>query len=188
MSSRRALLAAPLLAPLVALGACGFRPLYGPNGEGGTGAAIAANEPSLAEALASVRVGLIPERNGQLMRRALQRQLEGSRPGIQARYDLEVRLIYATEVLGYQTDGLATRVRVVATASWVLATQSVPREVVDRGSARTVDAYNLPNLQFFASDASREDMERRLVAELSERVTVGVAVALRRRMSAPAAT
>ncbi|WPB86250.1 LPS assembly lipoprotein LptE [Sediminicoccus rosea] len=186
MSSRRALLAAPLLAPLMALGACGFRPLYGPNGEGGTGAAVAANEPNLAEALASVRVGLIPERNGQLMRRALQRQLEGSRPGVQSRYDLEVTLVYATEVLGYQTDGLATRVRVVASANWVLATQSVPREVVDRGSARTVDAYNLPNLQFFASDASREDMERRLVAELSQRVTVGVAVALRRRMASAA--
>lgn len=184
MSSRRALLAAPLLA----LGACGFRPLYGPNGEGGVGAAVGANEPSLAEALASVRVGLMPERSGQLMRRALQRQLEGARPGVQSRYDLEVSLSYATEVLGYQTDGLATRVRVVATANWVLATQSVPREVVDRGSARTVDAYNLPNLQFFASDASRDDMERRIVAELSQRVTVGVAVALRRRMSAAAAT
>lgn len=184
MSSRRALLAAPLLA----LGACGFRPLYGPNGEAGTAGAVSASEPSLAEALASVRVGLIPERNGQLLRRALQRQLEGSRPGLQGRYDLEVSLTYATEVLGYQTDGLATRVRVVATTSWVLATQSVPREVVDRGSARTVDAYNLPNLQFFASDASREDMERRLVAELSQRVVVGVAVALRRRMSSPAAT
>ncbi len=184
MSSRRALLAAPLLA----LGACGFQPLYAPNGQGGLGAAVAANEPSLAQALASVRVGLIPERNGQLMRRALQRQLEGNMPGVQARYDLAVTLVYATEVLGYQTDGLATRVRIVATANWVLATQSVPREVVDRGSARTVDAYNLPNLQFFASDASREDMERRLVAELSERVTVGVAVALRRRNAAAAAS
>lgn len=183
MSSRRTLLAAPLLA----LGACGFRPLYGPGGESAA-SGVGQNEPTLLDALASVRVGLIPERNGQLMRRALQRQLEGSRPGVQSRYDLEVSLNYVTEVLGYQTDGLATRVRIVATANWLLATQSVPRQVVDRGSARTVDAYNLPNLQFFAADASREDMERRLVAELSERVVVGVAVALRRRNTAPAAT
>ncbi len=183
MSSRRALLALPLLA----LGACGFRPLYGSNGESNA-AGLGATEPSLRDALASVRVGLIPERNGQLMRRALQRQLEGGQPGMQARYDLEVSLNYATEILGYQTDGLATRVRIVATANWLLATMNVPREVVDRGSARTVDAYNLPNLQFFAADASREDMERRLVAELSERVVIGVAVALRRRSTAPAAS
>lgn len=174
MSSRRALLALPLLA----LGACGFRPLYGPQGNG---AGVAANEPRLRDSLASVRVGIIPERNGQLLRRALQRQLEGNTSGVQARYDLEVSLVNATEILGFQTDGLATRVRIIATANWVLATMGVPREVVDRGTARTMDAFNLPNLQFFASDASREDMERRLIAELSERVTLGVAVALRRR-------
>ena len=134
--------------------------------------------------LAAVRVGPMYERNGQLMRRALQRSFEGSQPGIQARYELDVSLIYASEILGYRTDGLATRVRIIATSNWVLSTLSVPREVIDRGSARTVDAYNLPDLQFFASDASREDMERRLVAELTERVTIGVAVALRRRMAA----
>lgn len=134
--------------------------------------------------LAAVRIGPMYERAGQLMRRALQRSFEGSQPGIQARYELDVTLVYGTEILGFRTDGLATRVRVIATSNWVLSTLAVPREVVDRGSARTVDAYNLPDLQFFASDASREDMERRLIAELSERVTVGVAVALRRRMAA----
>ena len=181
MSSRRALLVAPLLA----LGACGFRPVYGPGGEVAS-SGVGPNEPGLRASMATVRVGIIPERNGQLMRRALQRQLEGNQPGEQGRYELDVSLVYATEVLGYQTDGLATRVRIIATANWVLATMGAPREVVDRGSARTLDAYNLPNLQFFASDASREDMERRLVAELSDRVVLGVAVALRRRTRAAA--
>lgn len=134
--------------------------------------------------LAAVRVGPMFERNGQLMRRALQRSFEGSQPGVQARYDLDVSLLYASEILGYQPNGLATRVRIIATTTWVLSTLSTPREVIDRGSARTVDAYNLPDLQFFASDASREDMERRLIAELTERVTIGVAVALRRRLAA----
>jgi len=189
LSSRRAFLAAtPLLGlPLLGLGACGFRPVYGPDGEA-AGSGVGRNEPRLRDAMASVRVGIIPERNGQLLRRALQRQLEGSQPGVQSRYDLEVSLSYVTEILGIQTDGLATRVRIIATARWVLVTMSTPREVVDRGSARTMDAYNLPNLQFFAADASREDMERRLVAELSDRVVLGVAVALRRRIAAQAAT
>lgn len=176
-----------LALPLLALGACGFRPVYGPQGEV-TGSVAGENEPRLRDSLGAVRVGIIPDRNGQLMRRALQRQLEGNQPGVQGRYELDVQIRYATEILGYQTDGLATRVRIVATASWILVTMGTPREVVDRGSARTLDAFNLPNLQFFASDASREDMERRLVAELSDRVVLGVAVALRRRIGAQAVT
>lgn len=171
---------------MLALGACGFRPLYGPQGEV-SGSVAGDNEPRLRDSLAAVRVGIIPERNGQLMRRALQRQLEGNQAGVQARYELDVTLAYTTEILGFQTDGLATRVRIIATATWILVTMGTPREVVDRGSARTLDAFNLPNLQFFASDASREDMERRLIAELSDRVVLGVAVALRRRMTAQAA-
>lgn len=180
MSSRRAFLAAPLLA----LAGCGFQPVYGPGGERNPAAGVGAQEPRMRDELAAVRIGPMYERSGQLMRRALQRSFEGSQPGVQGRYELDVALIYSSEILGYRTDGLATRVRIIGTANWVLSTLAVPREVIDRGSARTVDAYNLPDLQFFASDASREDMERRLIAELTERVTVGVAVALRRRMAA----
>ena len=127
------------------------------------------------------------ERNGQVMRRTLQRNMEGREPGLQGRYDLQVSLAYATELLGYTADGLVTRVRYIATASWVLSTLTAPPQVLDRGSARTLDAHNVPNLQFFASDASRDDMERRLIVELSERVTVGVAIALRRHLAAPTA-
>jgi LPS-assembly lipoprotein len=184
LSSRRAFLAAPLLA----LAGCGFEPVYGPGGVRNPAAGPAGQEPRLRDELAAVRVGPMYERTGQLMRRALQRSFEGSQPGVQGRYELDVTLLYSTEILGFRTDGLATRVRVIATTNWVLSTLSVPREVVDRGSARTVDAYNLPDLQFFASDASREDMERRIIAELSERVVLGVAIALRRRLNATQAT
>ncbi|MEI6158379.1 MAG: LPS assembly lipoprotein LptE [Roseococcus sp.] len=186
MSSRRAFLAAPL----GLLAGCGFQPVYAPGGgtNASAGGGIAQNDPSLRRALAAVRVSIIPERNGQILRRTLQRRFEGLEPGIQGRYELDVFLSYATEVLGYRTDGLATRVRIVATVNWALATLAIPREVFERGSARTIDAYNLPDLQFFAADASREDMERRIVAELSDRVVLGVAVALRQRIAAtPAA-
>lgn len=175
--------------PLAALGGCGFQPVYGSGGstsEVGTAAGLTQNQPRLVDELAAVRVNAIGERNGQVMRRTLQRQMEGLRPGTQGRYELDVSLNFTAEVLGYRTDGLVTRVRYVGAANWILFTSAIPREIVERGSARTIDAYNLPDLQFFASDASRDDMERRLIAELSERVTVGVAVALRRRLAAAA--
>lgn len=175
---------------MLALAGCGFQPVYAPGGGGALSASgsPAGGNPSLQRAMASVRVGPIGERYGQVMRRNLQRGLEGLEPGVQARYLLDVNIANTAEVLGYRTDGLITRIRVIATANWVLTTIGNPPEAVDRGSARTLDAVNLPDLQFFAADASLEDMNRRLVTELSDRVVQGVAVALRRRMAAaPAA-
>ncbi|WP_424810798.1 LPS assembly lipoprotein LptE [Roseococcus sp. YIM B11640] len=162
------------------LGACGFQPVYAPDGERNS-VAVAGQSPSLTAQLASVRVGPINDRNGQLMRRALQRQLEGLRPGTPARYDLAVTFNFAVEVLGYRRDGTPTRVRQLATANWILSTAAVPPEVVDRGAARTLDSFNIPDLQFFAADSSRDAMERRVIDELSERVVLAVAAGLRRR-------
>lgn len=180
MSSRRGLLLSSLGLASAGLAGCGFQPVYGPDGE--RNAATAANEPALLDQLASVRVGPIGERNGQLLRRSLQRQLEGLRPGTQARYDLATSLSYQIEGLGYRRDGTITRVRYVATGTWILATAAVPPVVVDRGTVRTLDSFNIPDLQFFAADSSRDDMERRLLVELSDRIVLGVAATLRRRM------
>ncbi len=126
----------------------------------------------------------MPDRTGQLMRRELQRRLEDTRPGTPARYELQASLVFQPEILGYRRDGAITRVRFLATASWALITRADPPEVVARSAARTIDAYNIPDLQFFAADVSREAMERRLVAELAERVYEGVLAALRARPAA----
>ena len=173
--SRRALLLSGL-----GLAGCGFQPVYGPGGE--RNAVTGANEPGLLDQLASVRVSPIGERNGQVLRRSLQRQLEGLRPGTQARYDLNASLAYQVEGEGYRRDGTLTRIRYVATGTWILTTAAVPPVVVERGTVRTLDAFNIPDLQFFASDSSRDDMERRLIVELGDRIVLGVAAALRRRM------
>jgi LPS-assembly lipoprotein len=159
------------------LAGCGFQPVYGPGGERN-----AVTGAGMRDELAAVRVSPIGERNGQLLRRALQRQLEGLRPGTQARYDLRATLSYQAEGEGYRRDGVITRVRYVATATWILSTAALPPVVVERGTVRTLDTYNIPDLQFFASDSSRDDMERRLVAEMSDRIVIAVAAVLRRRM------
>lgn len=178
---RRGLLLSSLGLASAGLAGCGFRPVYGPEGERNV---ASANEPALLDQLASVRVSPIGERTGQVLRRTLQRQLEGLRPGTQARYDLAASVAFQSEALGYRRDGTLTRVRYVATGTWILATAAVPPVIVDRGSVRTLDDFNIPDLQFFAADASRDEMERRLITELSDRIVLGVAVALRRRMQA----
>ncbi|MCW8087162.1 LPS assembly lipoprotein LptE [Sabulicella glaciei] len=178
MSHRRALLA---LGGAGLLAGCGFRPLYGPDGE----RRAPATDPGLAAELATVRVALMPERFGQVMRRYLQRRLEGSRPGTPSRYILYVATTSEVEPLGFRQDGTATRVRTVMTANWSLTTDAIPPTLVDQGRERTLDAFNIPDLQFFAAEASREAMDRRLVEELGDRVVEAVALSLRRRQATP---
>ncbi|MBR0672635.1 LPS assembly lipoprotein LptE [Neoroseomonas soli] len=156
-SPRRAVLG------LLLLSGCGFRPLYGPRPEA---------EP--ASGLETIRVGLITERNGQLLRRHLEDRLRsGAAP---TRYDLRVGLAYGVELQGFARDGTPSRVRVTATASWFLYDASAPPRLVANGMERAFDAYNVPENQFFAAETSREATERRLVEQLAEDVTRRLAI------------
>jgi len=165
------------------LAACGFRPLYGPDGAR-SGANDLAAEPRLVEEMAAVRVARIPERGGQQLRRMLERRFESLRPGTAARYELQAAFNITVEGLGFRRDGNISRVRAIGSAPWTLTDGGTPPTVLGRGLARTLDSYNIPSLQFFAADVSREDLERRMVDELGDRIVLGVAAALRRRLQA----
>jgi LPS-assembly lipoprotein len=170
---RRALLA---LGGALGLSGCGFRPLYAPitAEDGGTA--------DIRDDLAAVRVGNVPERSGQLLRRDLQRRFEGVRLGVPARYTLQVAVTYAAEPLGYRRDGTITRLRYTASGIWSLATLSVPPRQIAASSlpSRAIDAFNIPDLQFFAADSARDAMEGRLVDQLAEEIFRRVAMELRR--------
>lgn len=159
MSSRRAFLTLPAFV----LAGCGFRPLHGPR----------PNDQATA-GLETVRVGLINERNGQLLRRSLERRLGGE--GVASRYDLRVGLGYGVEVQGFERDGTPSRVRVTATANWFLYDSGAPPRLVANGISRAFDAYNIPENQFFASDTSRDAAERRLVDQLADDIVERLAV------------
>ena len=173
---RRALLrgAAGLL--MLGMGGCGFRPIHGGGGAAAGDAAVAAD-------LAATRVPVIPERFGQLLRRGLQERLAmgapaGGIPAEATRWELLVGPSLAAEGIGIQQDGAASRVRTIATANWTLL-RLAPREVVASGFERTTDAYNIQGTQFFAADASREAMERRLADQLADEVVIRVALQFR---------
>jgi hypothetical protein len=123
------------------------------------------------------------------MRRDLQRRLEGTAPGTQARYLLNVGIGLNAEILGYRRDGSISRVRYTATGEWALNTLSVPPQVVARSVLpfRTIDSFNVPDLQFFSADTSREAMERRLAEVVAEEIVREVTLTLRERLAARAA-
>ncbi|WP_198375751.1 LPS assembly lipoprotein LptE [Neoroseomonas rubea] len=160
MSSRRSIL---VLAPALLAG-CGFRPMYAERPDGGGAVA----------GLRQVRVARILERNGQLMRRRLEERLATSEA--EARYDLRVGLAFGAEVQGFTRDGTPTRVRYTGTATWFLFDTNRPPRLVARGAERTFDAFNVPENQFFASDAARQAMEQRLVDQLAEDIVRSLSV------------
>lgn len=161
---------------------CGFQPLYGPDGS--PRPAAGSSEPRVVREMAAVRIDNIPERVGQLLRRQLQRSFEDRVPGTRQRYTLRTALTYNVEVLGIRLDGSVSRVRYVASAPWVLEDVAAPPNIVGQGEVRTFDAYNIPDLQFFAGEVSRDDMERRIVQEVGDRLTIAVAALLRQRLNA----
>ena len=169
MLSRRALIALSL--PLLAAG-CGFRPMHGRSGS--------REDTEVAAALAAVKVGLITERQGQLLRRRLEQGLApNGRGAVAAKYDLRVGLGYGVEIQGFRRDGFPSRVRFSATANWFLYDVSAaPREIA-RGTERATDAYDIPENQFFAADAARETMERQLIDQLAQQILEKLAIHFR---------
>jgi LPS-assembly lipoprotein len=167
--SRRSLIAIGL--PLLAAG-CGFRPMHGRSGS--------REDTEVAAALAAVKVGLITERQGQLLRRRLEQGLApNGRGAVTAKYDLRVGIGYGVEIQGYNIYGAASRVRFSATANWFLYDVSAaPREIA-RGTERATDAYDIPESQFFAADAARETMERQLIDQLAQQVLEKLAIHFR---------
>lgn len=171
---RRSLLRGGAVLAALALGGCGFRPLYG-----GNGGAVSA-EPAVSQELAATRVALIPERFGQLLRRGIQQRLGTGVGGTEAaRWELRVGPSIQAEGLGVQRDGAVTRVRYIGTANWALVRLSPAPEIVANGFERAIEAYNVPPNQFFASDISRDAAERRLAEMLAEEVVTRVAVRFR---------
>ena len=134
----------------------------------------------VAASLAAVKVGLITERQGQLLRRRLEQGLAPKgREGVRPQYDLRVGLAYGFELQGYRRDGFPSRVRFNATANWFLYGLGPPPQEVARGTERATDAYDIPENQFFAADAARENMERQLIEELAQQILGKIAIHFR---------
>lgn len=151
----------------LALGGCGFQPLYGSAADGGAGPAQAG--------LTQISVGLIPERSGQLLREALQERFERGGGGVAARYDLAVSYAISGDALAVQADSSVSRVRLVAAATWSLTAQDPQRRTLTTGAARVMDAYNIINTQLFAADLDSEAVQRRLAGAVADQITLQLA-------------
>jgi LPS-assembly lipoprotein len=147
--------AAILLA--LAAGGCGFRPLYAPGG--------ATNA-----ALKDVYVDVIANRNGQLLRQALQQRMEGEGSEGSKHYELSVALSFTGEAVGIQGDTSSDRTRYIGTARWTLKQPGDLGTKIVSGSVRSVDGANVIDEQFFYSDLSSEAIQRRMGDNLADQI------------------
>jgi LPS-assembly lipoprotein len=160
------------LGSLATLGGCGFQPLYMPTASGKPG--VAQRE------LSSVYVGIIPERPGQLLRQALQERF-GNDSGTQAAYDLNVTFAIAGEGIAIEQNNLATRIRLIGNATWLLQAHDPKRTALTSGSARALDGVNIFNSQYFAADLQTEAEQKRIAENIATQIATQLAVWFRQQ-------
>lgn len=149
---------------LLGLGACGFQPMYAPQG---------------ADSRGLVTVAQIDEREGYFLRKALVERLAPGLPGLDSPATLAVDLDQRLSRLRFQPDEAASRTDVVAVAQYVLETGETP--VVGRVTATV--SYDVPD-DPFADISSQTDALERVMNLLSRRIVDDMRLKLARQQDA----
>lgn len=159
----------PVLALLAGslLGGCGFRPIYQPTASGAAAPA--------AEGLAEIDIALIPERQGQLLREALQERFERNGLAVSRRYDLSVSFSVSNDAIGIQQDSSNTRQRLVGIATYRLTAQDPSRSTLVSGSARSLDGLNVFDNELFAAQLETESVTRRIAEAVADSIALQLA-------------
>jgi LPS-assembly lipoprotein len=169
---RRRICLGTLAALAAPLAGCGFRPVYMPTASGKAGVSR--------RDLSTVFVENIPERPGQLLRLALQERF-GDDSGTPASYDLHVTFGISGEGIAIEINDIATRVRLIGTASWSLMNRDPKRTTLTTGSAQAVDGVNIFDSQYFAADLEVEAEQKRIAENLATQIATQLATWFRNR-------
>lgn len=170
--NRRTLCLGSLASFAAILSGCGFQPVYMPTASGKTG--VAQRE------LASIYVEIIPERPGQVLRQALQERF-GDDSGTPSAYDLSVSFSISGQGLAIQSDSIATRLRLIGTATWKLIGRDPKRTILATGSARAMDDVNIFELQYFAADLEVEAKDARIAENVATQIATRLAIWFRQQ-------
>lgn len=165
-------LTASVLVLLLALGACGFQPVYGKrSGETGRQSAVTAD-------LASIAVSPIADRAGQLLRNSLLDKLTPRGTPGQARYRLDVSLAESRSDLVILKDSTSTFVKVRFAANFVLVDLETGQPV-HRGQSESTTTFNRVDSDF-ATLSAEKDARRRAADEISEDIRLRLGLYFRR--------
>ncbi len=154
----------------LALGACGFKPMYGDNG--------------IAQTYSTVEIGNIPDRDGQYLRNLLMDRLYAESPLRDARYLLVVHNLKKRIVgLGIRKDATSTRGLLETTATLRLIDKSTGETVLTR-SITASGGYNRLDDRY-ATFVSETDRTELVLKELSSVIMTEIDLYFQRAATAP---
>ena len=148
---------------LAALGGCGFTPLYGEHGVAAT--------PDVAEALSTVSIRSLPNREGVKLRQVLREELQPK--GLaKPTFDLDVNLSTRIEELGIRPDATSSRANLVMMATFSL---SEGGQAIYGDRVQSIVSYNILDDQY-ATVASQADAETRGIKMVGAEIKTRLAV------------
>ncbi len=156
----------------LALGGCGYRPVYGEQ------SAAVPSDGARAQ-LGSVKILGIADRRGQILRNfLLDRMTPGGEPAA-PRYVLSVTTTESRRFTSSRADGTATRADLVIVARYSLrdATSDL---VVFSDRSEGLATYNLLTARY-ASVASEDGARRRAAEQIADQIALQIALFLNRR-------
>ena len=152
------------------LAGCGFSPLYGKHGT--------ASAPEVMDALATVSIRSLPDRQGMKLRQILRQTMQPT--GLtRAVYDIDVNFAQRVEELGIRPDATSSRANMVLSANFNLY-EGGQRVFSDH--VQSIVSYNILDDQY-ATVASQADAENRGIKQLGEEIKTRLAVYFRERMN-----
>lgn len=162
-----------LVSALLALAGCGFRPLYAPPAEDADGKSVYAFE-----ALKTVEVDHIADRDGQYLRNKLVRLLHPSGRARRMEYVLTVTFSEGRTDLDVQQSAIATRANLTVSATYNLVSIA-SRESVGSGSVSATGGFNIFDSEFQTLIAEQGARER-VLESAAEQIRIRIATMLTR--------
>jgi LPS-assembly lipoprotein len=155
------LLAAILVLLAVGLSACGYKPLYGKSGV-------------IRQDMSQVRVGQIPNREGQILRNALLDRINpNGEPGA-APYTLNVSYSESLSQLAIRRDETATRANLRVSVTFTLREAS-SGVIAFKGRSRRTASYNIVQSDY-ANVVARRTAQRRAAHLVADDVSTRLAL------------
>ncbi|MAM68638.1 MAG: hypothetical protein CMM12_07755 [Rhodospirillaceae bacterium] len=160
---RRQNLTGALIVGLAAtIAGCGFQPMHGQRSN------------ASAAALATIDIGLIADRTGQILRNELLQVMQPQGPARQQPYLLTVTLTESLQNLAIKRNEDVTRANLTLVVSFVVSRRSDGLRL-HSGGAQWVNTYNILTSDF-ATLSARENARKRgaeqLALEIRERISV----------------
>ena len=165
--TRRRLLAAVASGLGLAASGCGFRPLYG-NAAGGP----------VHESFSQIRVGIIPDRPGQILRNFLIQRLNPDGRPTEPRYALEVRITEREQRLAITQEAVAERNNLLVTASYSLR-DIAENEILLSGNNTSITSFSIL-LDEVATLSAEQAARERALRDLSDQIRLDLALYFQR--------